>query len=368
MAALSIAFDIIIVGALSLPWVLLVIHLFFSDDEHTLKKHLQWVKDQKEPALAGVLLFAMTYSLGTVVSRIAQDFFDDDDVYIHASHHLFRVGVTESSIRTNVFCNAFKDSDTSQLSDQTTGKHEQSKTSNSAPSDSTAAKHEKFKKNDPDCQYTGRWIVRTYNPDTHQPVTAPVTGERITAEWINKQQDLARDIFYAKEAAVLLQGTDPTERIRQFHDQIMVLRGAAFGGLVAFSLCLFWWSAQSLPGLGWAVSLFYALVGFIASFHHLSETPLTDPPYMEFTWLVLAAAGCYILWRHTRKGKRGRDKPGAHNGPKPISLSYIVLAAFLTIAASLGWWATQVLYDQQVIFSYQAMSDPAAKPATPSQK
>jgi hypothetical protein len=368
MAALSIAFDIIIVGALALPWVLLVIHLFFSDDEHTLKKHLEWVKDQKEPALAGVLLFAMTYSLGSVVSRIAQDFFDDDDLHIHALHHLFRVGVTESSIRTNVFCNAFKDTGTSKLTQPPAGKRDQSKTPDPATSDSTTQKHEKFKDNNPDCKYTGRWIVQTYDPDTHELISAPGTGERITANWINKQQDLARDIFGVKEAAVLLQGTDPTERIRQFHDQIMVLRGAAFSGLVAFSFCLFWWSAQSLPGLGWAASLFYALLGTIALSHHLSETPVTDPPYMEFTWLVLAAAGCYILWRYTPKGRRSHEKPAAHNGRKPISFAYPVLAAFLTVTASLGWWATQVLYDQQVIFSYQAMSESPAKPVTPNPK
>src|SRR5271156_2162319 len=141
MGALSIAFDIIIVGALALPWVLLVLRLFLSDDEHTLEKHFDWVKNQKQPALVGVLLFAMTYSLGSAVSRIAQDFFDDDDVYIHASHHLFRVGVTESSIRTNVFCNAFKDADTPKTPPEA--------------GNPAAAKHQQFKDNNPHCEYTG---------------------------------------------------------------------------------------------------------------------------------------------------------------------------------------------------------------------
>jgi hypothetical protein len=99
MGAFSIAFDIIIVGALALPWVLLVIHVFFSANESSLKKLLDWVKDQNQPAVAGVLLFAMTYSLGSAVSRIAQDFFDDDDLHIQVSNYLLQVGVTETSIR-----------------------------------------------------------------------------------------------------------------------------------------------------------------------------------------------------------------------------------------------------------------------------
>jgi len=369
MAALSIAFDIIIVGALALPWVLLVIHLFFSTTVSRVSSLLHWVAKQKQPAVAGVLLFAMTYSLGSVVSRIAQDFFDDDDLHIHAFHRLFRVGVTESSIRTNVFCNAFKGTKTPKPSEQPEGEAGQTRKTNAVPSDPTADKHQKFQENDPKCEYTGRWVIRTVQPFTHDPIIVDKTNpQRITAEWINQQEDLAVGIFLEHEAAVLLQGTDATERIRQYHDQIMVLRGAAFSGLIAFSLYLFWWSAQSLPGLGWAASLFYALLGFIALSHHLSVTPVSDPPYMEFTLLVLAAAGWYILVTHSPKGKRGREKRGPRNGRKPLPFSYLVLAAFITIAASLGWWATQVLYDQEIIYSYQAMRDAPAKPSASDAK
>src|ERR1700740_2300723 len=111
MGAFSIAFDIIIVGALALPAVLLVIHLFFSDHESSLKKLLDWVKEQEQPALAGVLLFAMAFPLGSAVSRLAQDFFDDSDLHLHV--HLktadyerwFRLPVaTETNIRADTFC------------------------------------------------------------------------------------------------------------------------------------------------------------------------------------------------------------------------------------------------------------------------
>src|ERR1700691_4024917 len=104
MGALSIGFDTIVVGALALPWVLLAIHLFFSSNESSLKSVLDWVAKENQPAVAGVLLFAMTYSVGSVVSRIAQDFFDVDDMHLRVFDYLWRVGVTESSTRSDVYC------------------------------------------------------------------------------------------------------------------------------------------------------------------------------------------------------------------------------------------------------------------------
>lgn len=52
MATLSIAFDIIIVGAMALPWVLLDVHLFFSEGETSLKKLLR-LGGRAEAACAG---------------------------------------------------------------------------------------------------------------------------------------------------------------------------------------------------------------------------------------------------------------------------------------------------------------------------
>src|ERR1700730_12183910 len=187
MGAFSIAFDIIIVGALALSWVLLVIHLFFSSNVCRVKSLLHWVVKQNQPAVAGVLLFAMTYALGSVVSRIAQDFFDDDDLHIHVLNHLYRVGVTESSIRTDVYCGTLKR--------EPAPKPGNPPTANPQPADPAAGKPNPPE--NPDCRYAGTWIVPTRDPETYQ---------RITAEWINDQQDSARYIFAVHEAALLLKG------------------------------------------------------------------------------------------------------------------------------------------------------------------
>ncbi len=104
MGALTIAFDTTIVGALALPWVLLVIHLFFFEGE---KSVLDWVKEQNwgnnqgQAAVAGIILFAMAYTLGSAVSRMAQDFFNDDDLHVP---RLLRMAMTEDRIIASVYC------------------------------------------------------------------------------------------------------------------------------------------------------------------------------------------------------------------------------------------------------------------------
>jgi hypothetical protein len=343
MGAFSIAFDIIIVGALALPCVLLVIHLFFPDNQSSITKLLGWVKDQNQPAVAGVLLFAMTFSLGSAMSRIAQDFLDDSDLHIQVFGYLFRVGATETSIRTDVYCQTLERG-----------------TVTPKPSDPLAEKRKTFMEQDRTCQYTGKWIVqRRYDSTIKQ---------WIDHKWINDQEDLAGDIFHVQEAAVLLKGADATERLRQFHDQIMVLRGATFNGMVAFSLCLFWWSANLRSRLRWAVPSVYLVLGSIALYNHARAHAANDPLLMEFTLLVLAAAGWYVLWPRTPKGKSETGKPAAKNGREGIRPAHLVLSLFLTFAAFLGWWSTQVLYDQQVAYSYKALSEHLAEPVTPSSK
>lgn len=339
MGAFSIAFDIVIVGALAVPWVLLVINLFFLTKEKRVEL-LNWArshalgviaKDQAAlAALASVLFFTMAYPLGSAVSRMAQDFFDDDDLHIRISKYRLQVGVTESSIRAEVYC-------------QQQGLIPQTLIN------SIAAGPEQFSIEE--CWYTRAWhVLQIYEPR------------------IAQQNDRAETIFHIQEGAILLKGTDANEKLRQFHDQIMVLRGAAYNGLVAFSLCLFWWCTRYKSKLRWAALSLYLLPGLIALGHHLQERAATDPPYMEFTLLILAAAGWRLLWQRRPKKTDADGEPRPQNGRAKIRFAYLLLSFFLTLTAFLGWWATQVMYDQQVIYSYQALIDSPAGPGTSGSK
>lgn len=340
MEAFASAFDIIIVGALALPWVLLVIHLFFSTNESALENLIGWVKSQEQPALVGILLFAMAYPMGSAVSRIAQDFFDDDDLHVHlrisGQERWIRLPMeTETSIRTEVYCEL--------------------QVQRLAPGTLSAVDVKQSTATE--AGQSASWCADTEaNPNVKKDY---LWSEKISLD------ELAERVFRFQEAAVLLQGTDDTQRPRQFHDQIMVLRGAAFNGMIAFALCLFWWSAEFRSRLRWAAPLLLSLLGFNALCNHLTERNAADPPYMEFTLLILAAAGCYLLWVRKPQAKPAPAAKDVANAKGVPRAAYLLLAVFLSFTAYLGWWATQVLYDQQIFYSYQALLQ-NQKAGTPS--
>ena len=280
MGALTIAFDTTMVGALALPWVLLVIHLFFFEGESRLEDALNWVTRQGQPAVAGVLLFALTYTLGSIVTRTAQDFFNDDDLHIQlpVSGRLFRVGVTEGRILTRVYCDGSK-------SMLLLAGQENPVLANKVNCFQNFQDREKL------CQQTLSWSV------------APKTN------WQDdKLNQAAEDIVGLQETALMVKGGDYTLRLRQLHDQIMVLRGAAFNGFIGFSLCLFACgaklrNAQEKRGRrqSWAfvpVPALYLGVALIATTNHFGGLePASDAPYMEFTLLLLTLAGAWLIWK-----------------------------------------------------------------------
>jgi hypothetical protein len=345
MGALAIAFDITIVGALALSWVLLVVHLLFVNGENRLGKILNWVKEQQQPAVVGVLLFAMTYALGSAVSRIAQDLFNDDDLYLQVPGRLFRVGTTEDRIHTRVYCDMY---DNHLLL---------AGTENPALA-AEIYTFQDLKRKKPLCWLTLRWSVRyTYDREAD-----------------DKLKDAAVDIFSLQENALMVKGEDYTVRLRQIHNQIMVLRGAAFNGLIGFSLCLFalgkalrrenhgrWLRLAVVP-----VPALYFAVALISTVHHFGDGEPLDPPYMEFTFLLLALVGAWLVWKPPSPPKPEKSEakePGVTKTPgmkcdwqSADWARLVVLSAILSTAAVLGWWSTEVLYAQQVIYAYDSQS------------
>jgi len=362
MGALTIAFDTTIVGALALPWVVLVIHLFFFRGERSIVALLRWVRKQNQPAVAGVLLFAMTYSLGSAISRIAQDFFNDDDLHLQFPTDpplLLRMGVNEERILTSVYC---QNTDLLYVAGGSRGSTdgEASIGPTDTGTDPLTREIRVFKrKTSPGdflCKHTLSWVVRyQFDPEDN---------------WLYKT---ATNIFGLQENALMEKGQDYTVRLRQLHDQVMVLRGAAFNGVVGFSLCLFAWGAQvrserPRSALRWVLAVFpgiYLALTVLALVHHFFERGVSEPPYMEYTLLLLGLAGAWLVWGRPAGPVEETDAPkkaGArYSWQKEPWRRYVVLSGILTAAAIFGWWSTEVFYAEQVIYSYNSQGPAAAQ-------
>jgi hypothetical protein len=420
MGALTIAFDTTIVGALAMPWVAMVIHLFFFSGERSIVALLRWVRKQNQPAVAGVLLFAITYSLGSGVSRIAKDFFNDDDLHLQFRTNpplMIRVGVTENRILASVYC---KQAPLLQVGSNRTDSH--SAASPHAGTDPLSEEIRMFTSRSPKgfmCQHTSSWalLVKPREDDKEDE-------NYENDEWL---YDIAADIFGLQENALMEKGADYTVRLRQLHDQVMVLRGVAFNGVLGFSLCLFAWSGQvrcrqPRSALRWALAVvpgIYLALTVIALLHHIfRESGLSEPPFLEYTLLLLGAAGAWLAWWRPPEQKPEEARRNGHPvlgnsdagplapaglsqaGPSPADPSqagssqtdpsqghaaeakeadtdkrkgrkycwqtepwgrYALLSLILTGAAIFGWWSTEVLYAEQVIYSYNSQGPAAPK-------
>jgi len=305
MDALKIALETVFVGVLALPWLALAAELFFpgfslwkmSGPKGWLAT-VQAVKSETVGyAVVGVLSVAMVYTLGAALSRLAQDFFNDDDLPLHLP--------TEDQIRASVYC---------EHGGLRLAKIGVPVLDNSDPC--------------PNLRQGFRWLRGK--------------DESLTIDW-------AHEVFSLQETALLLQGEDKVSRLRLLHQQLNVLRGAAFDGLITCALCLFSWNMKQSWGpwrwvlpIGLLVYVLYALFwNHLRLFRHPNSFHLEfdDPPFMEFTLLLLGAGGCYVVWKDV-------------TGSWPHGTGWVSLL-FAALAYS-GWYWSEILYDRLVIHSFYA--------------
>jgi hypothetical protein len=303
MDTLKIAFDTIIIGALALPWVALLFDLFLHKEGKDLGHVLQFVK---ENAGAAVLLFAVAYSMGAALSRLAGEFFNDDDLGI---------AMTEDAIRGQVYVNA----------------------SEHWPVDPGL----RLKKGPASPATDSFWFGT--------PVDHPEGAETVFHQ--------ARRVFELQESALLLLGDDNTSRLRHIYQQLLILRGAALNGIILSLLFLFGfcakqrkWGRGLLGGLCVVLTALVAraITNHLSSLHPKGEW-LIDPPLMEISLFVVILAGFGLVWK------------GAGPGHRRYGAGFLI-SVVLTFIAYCGWWWTEVIYDELVINLFTAQSQGLLKP------
>lgn len=315
--ALKFAFEILIVGALALPWVAVLFHAFPANRPTHLKFDLSFVPEGAQSAVSLAVVLAFGYLIGSAVSRFSRDFFNDE---------LLQPLPTENVIRDSVYF------------------------------DELCSNH---------------WIVYTklWKPIHLEAPTdfCDFSSSKKDAKLMNLTPDQreqfdekVQELFQLEDSELLLKGVDRIDRLKQYFDQTTLLRGAAFNGFVLFSLALVGsfgelknrWSGHSVLQLLTFLPPVIAAVWVVLNLwwhwgHHIHNF-YSDPPLAELAILLLAMAGFFMIWNPS------------------CELPYFricVIAGVLTAVSFGGWWWTEVMYDLQVIHSltevnYQGETNP----------
>ena len=315
MEALRLAFDTIIVGALALPWLCIIVWISFPD----LRSKSGWqfpteLDKTTQAAVTSVLLVAIGYFVGSAMTRVADDFFDDEEIpYLP----------TEHNIRHQVYCDELK---------------------------AKLIREDEW-----------RWL---WEGDKSAEGGLCPTEESGKAG--KDKTKYTTEVFRLQESKILQLGTDKIERLQQLHEQIVVLRGTTLNGVIFSILCGFGFFtelqarlkerkriAKLLPPVALILFGGYALYEHLEGLgllkHFSWKGPLSkiysEPPTMEGVVFILGVAGFRVLPLKEKPGLYGRAG---------------LLGLFLAILAYLGWWLTEVLYNQYVIHAFYALGPSAS--------
>ncbi len=342
--ALKFAFEILIVGALALPWLAILSQMFASGPVSSLPSQLSILPRPTRGAVAIAVVIAIGYVAGSVVSRASRDLFNDE---------MLEPLPTEARIRDAVYQDEYCGQDLIDLDaqlpfDKSSSPRKYPATDKSSLSDTTALSQIHRE-------------LRRKEKNAFCPAGSP--QEKLEAN--------IQEMFSLQEGELLLLGQDKVDRLKQYYDQETVLRGAALNSFILFVVCLFGYFGKFrarwpdgrifriLTFLPAALVLLYGCYGLVAHWNSLflkahnlliaqgvdDRGPTvwealgrqySDPPVAEFVFLLLGIVGLFVIPKAEQAGSYFRTS---------------VVAGMVTIACFGGWWWTEVMYDLQVVHS-----------------
>lgn len=202
--------------------------------------------------------------------------------------------------------------------------------------------------------------IKNAQPDNQKKDRPP--SPRGISECINEGSDACKKqkiltLFQQQESAILNEGTDRTERLRQLHERIVVLRGAVFSGFVLVLICLYAFFAR-IEGdrkhwvrtvCGGLLSVIFTVFAFLNGFQDLKSQNIFDLPVLEGLLLIITVFGAYLVIK-------GNTTPLFHKK------RLLLIVAFFAALAYGGWMSSEILYDQLVMSSYAALRGEPAPP------
>jgi len=385
--ALKFAFEILVVAALAVPWLALLHEMFPSGSGFSLRAWLKLVPGPAGSAVATMVVLAFGYFLGSAIERISRNFFNDE---------LWGSLPTEIQIRENVYSEAYCQNHLiSELSLPYGNGTEASKRSfDFCPNLNVARSSggQPIPSETPPAPYrveAASGLMTAANSDSASTVAgnAPNPSPKgLARRPITEKMFRSRveDMFRLQEGQLLLEGEDKVARLKEYYDQIAVLRGAVFNGLVLAALSAFGilgglrsrLSSESvLQGLAFIPAFLVVVFALYSVPRHFSEqqpdslrqessraseVPLVSqtsgkssnidvpdvsesaphmynhPPLAESVFLLLGLSGFVVIAKARQTASYVRT---------------CLVAVVLTAISFGAWWWTEIMYDVEVIHS-----------------
>lgn len=305
MDVFKLAFETTIVGLLAFLWIGVAVYLLFPNllASVPLDRVSGYAKDNQ--SLLGVVALALAYCLGSAILPIFSQLVNDE-------HWPF----PEYKIR----CQAFVAEQKGLEQIGYTALPRQLKLQNLQPRKCSKYSEEK------------------YPGDAYKTVTI-----------------LA--LFDQQERIILSQTSENTERLKQLHERIVVLRGAVFSGCVLFLICLFAYMAR-VNGQSWhwkrtlwgiLLAAVFAVYVLYNGFRDLWNNNIFDVPVLEGVLGAVVLLGAFLVLRGVKTLLFRRERS-------------LLVVAFFAALASAGWLASEIIYDQQVISSLAVPQNQADSP------
>jgi len=325
MDVFKLAFETTIVGLLAFLWLGIAIDLAFPD---LIARLVPTLLEQNQ-TLLGVGLLSLAYIIGSAIVPISNQLLNDE-----------HWPLPEEAIRCQV------------------SRDQEERLDKIAGTGFPVHRIRLAKLSVCQCSYWDRFLA-VEEPSGKRTFTAQQFWLGLQAKDSDPDIEKRKEIltlFQLQESTVLNQGSDKTERFRQLHERIVVLRGAVFSGFALFLICLFGCIApvqgqpSSWKSSVWGILLAAVFLGFGIrnGLKDLKYPDIFDVPVMEGLLGVITLFGAFLVVR------------GVTTRPY-LKKRFLLVVGFFAALAYGGWTWSEVIYDQQVISSYAVMEG-APKP------
>ena len=319
------------VGVLALPWLVLLNKVFSFDRYSEPLFGSTIVPESAKNAVSICVVIAFGYLLGSAVSRFSRDFFNDE---------LWRPLPTEDMIRDNVYFDEFCSEHTFVYKywsepihlERPPGFCDEKRAAQKLP------------------EASPRQLTRFSD---------------LGSEQLDYFDQEVQEAFLLEESELLLQGLDKVDRLKQYYDQITVLRGAAFNGFILFLLSIFGICgvfrarlskhnvAKQIALLPASTVAVFVLYKLWTHWQGAIQHRYSDPPLAELVIFLVTGVGFFLTLK------------------ADAAVPYFricILAAIVTSVSFGGWWWTEVMYDLQVIHSLPELRNQSPAEALSAQK